>query len=74
MNLMQPFHDPTTVGRYATETPCKVPGFAALHRMVMLLLRERAPDAAEILVLGAGGGLELKAYAETQPPHAAWTR
>jgi tRNA (cmo5U34)-methyltransferase len=35
----------------------------------MLLLAEHAPDAATILVLGAGGGLELRAFAEAQP---AW--
>jgi tRNA (cmo5U34)-methyltransferase len=67
MNLMQPFHDPTAVARYVTDTPRKVPGLADLHRMAALLLRESAPDAAEILVLGAGGGLELKAFAEAQP-------
>ncbi|WP_328516545.1 class I SAM-dependent methyltransferase [Tardiphaga alba] len=34
--------------------------------MTMLLLAEQAPDAADILVLGAGGGLELKVFAEAQ--------
>jgi tRNA (cmo5U34)-methyltransferase len=67
MNLMQPFNDPTAVGRYASDTPRRVPGFSDLHRMAMLLLRESAPETAEILVLGAGGGLELKALAESQP-------
>lgn len=32
----------------------------------MLLLAERAPADARVLVLGAGGGLELKAFAEAQ--------
>lgn len=64
---MQPFTDPTAVARYAENTPRKVPGLADLHRMAMLLLAERAPDDARILVLGAGGGLELKALAEAQP-------
>lgn len=63
---MQPFNDPAMVARYAESTPRKVPGFADLHRMVMLLLAEHAPEAANILVLGAGGGLELKALAEAQ--------
>ena len=67
MNLMQPFNDPTAVGRYSKDTPRKVPGFSDLHRMATLLLRESAPETAEILVLGAGGGLELKAFAESQP-------
>lgn len=64
---MQPFTDPVMVASYAESTPRKVPGFADLHRMAILLLAERAPEAADILVVGAGGGLELKAFAEAQP-------
>ncbi|TBR30718.1 MAG: class I SAM-dependent methyltransferase [Reyranella sp.] len=52
---------------YVASTPRKVPGYADLHRMAMLLLAEHAPSAADILVVGAGGGLELKAFAEAQP-------
>jgi tRNA (cmo5U34)-methyltransferase len=47
-----------------------VPGFLALQRMALLLLAERARDDARILVVGAGGGLELKVFAEA---HAGWT-
>jgi tRNA (cmo5U34)-methyltransferase len=64
---MQHFSDPAAVARYADETPRKVPGLADLHRMAMLLLAESAPESASILVLGAGGGLELKALAEARP-------
>src|SRR5690606_30632110 len=67
---MQPFTDPAMVASYAESTPRKVPGFADLHRMAMLLLAERAPETADILVVGAGGGLELRAFAEAQPD---WT-
>ncbi|WP_131119844.1 class I SAM-dependent methyltransferase [Lichenihabitans psoromatis] len=63
---MQPFTDPAAVAGYAEATPRKVPGFADLHRMTMLLLAEHASEAANILVVGAGGGLELKALAEAQ--------
>lgn len=62
-----PFMDPTTVASYASDTPRKVPGLADLHRMVMLLLAEEAPAAAHVLVVGAGGGLELAALASAQP-------
>jgi tRNA (cmo5U34)-methyltransferase len=62
-----PFADPSRVAGYAAETPRKVPGLADLHRMATLLLREQAGEAARILVVGAGGGLELKAMAEAQP-------
>ncbi len=67
MNTAQPFTDPVLIADYVAATPRKVPGLADLHRMAMLLLAERAPAAAEILVVGAGGGLELKALAEAQP-------
>lgn len=64
---MDVFSDPQAVARYAEAPPRLVPGFADLHRMVTLLLSERAPDDARVLVLGAGGGLELKAFAKARP-------
>lgn len=66
MDLMQPFTDPAMVAGYVEGTPRKVPGFADLHRMAMFLLAERAPETADILVVGAGGGLELKAFGAAQ--------
>ena len=61
---MFPFADPHAAARYAEGPPRLVPGFADLHRMSTLLLTERTPAAGRVLVLGAGGGLELKAFAE----------
>lgn len=61
------FSDPDAVARYAEGPPRFVPGFDALHRMTSILLAERAPADAKVLVLGAGGGLELKAMAEAHP-------
>jgi tRNA (cmo5U34)-methyltransferase len=52
---------------YAAGTPRKVPGFDGLHAMTSQLLAERVPQDGKILVLGAGGGLELKALAEKHP-------
>lgn len=49
---------------YAEGPPRQVPGFAGIHRMMNLLLAETVADDAKILVLGAGGGLELKALAD----------
>ncbi|MBB6192399.1 tRNA (cmo5U34)-methyltransferase [Sphingobium wenxiniae] len=66
MDTLRPFTDAAAVARYAEDTPRKVPGYADLHRMAMLLLAERAPPDADILVYGAGGGLELKAFGEAQ--------
>jgi tRNA (cmo5U34)-methyltransferase len=64
---MDPFSDPQAVAHYAANPPRLVPGFADLQRMVGLLLAERAPDDARVLVVGAGGGLELKVFAEAHP-------
>jgi tRNA (cmo5U34)-methyltransferase len=61
------FFDPRVVARYAEAPPWMVPGFADLQRMAWILLAERAPYDAQVLVLGAGGGLEIKAFAEAQP-------
>ncbi|WP_067339914.1 class I SAM-dependent methyltransferase [Stappia indica] len=61
------FADPAAVASYAEDAPNKVPGLADLHRMTTLLVGERAPGAADILVVGAGGGLELEAMARARP-------
>lgn len=47
----------------------QVPGLDGLHRMTSQLLAERLPETGHILVLGAGGGLELAMLAEA---HAGW--
>ena len=62
-----PFLKPAAVSDYVRETPLKVPGFADLHKMATLLLAEHASGAAEVLVVGAGGGLEIRAMAEMRP-------
>lgn len=49
---------------YAAGPPRQVPGYSGLLRMTALLLAERVPADGRLLVLGAGGGLELKALAE----------
>lgn len=68
--VLESFSNPEHVARYAEGPPRFVPGFADLHRMTGILLAEHAPPDAQVLVLGAGGGLELKALAET---HSGWT-
>jgi len=64
---MVSFNDPPTMAQYTDGPPRLVPGFADLHRMTAILLGERAPENARVLVLGTGGGLELKALAEHHP-------
>jgi len=64
---MSPFSDPQAVARYAEGPVRQVPGFHAMQRMAALLLAESVPGDGEVLVVGAGGGLELKAFADAQP-------
>lgn len=66
---MSSFTDPDAVARYRDGPPRQVPGFADLHRMTDLLLAERTPDDGRVLVLGAGGGLELEHLAAA---HSGW--
>jgi tRNA (cmo5U34)-methyltransferase len=67
---MHHFSDPDAVARYRDGPPRQVPGFADLHRMTELLLAERTPEDGSVLVLGAGGGLELEHLAAAHP---GWT-
>lgn len=64
---MSAFNDPAAVEHYVDGPPRKVPGFVDMQRMARLLMAESAPEDARVLVVGAGGGLELKLFAEAHP-------
>jgi tRNA (cmo5U34)-methyltransferase len=49
------FSDRERIANYAEGPRRFAPGFDALHRMTAILLAERAPADAHVLVLGAGG-------------------
>lgn len=66
-HFLAAFSDPQAVAKYADGPRRMVPGLDGLHRMCAILLGERAPDDARVLVVGAGGGLELKFLAQTHP-------
>ncbi|NPU14427.1 class I SAM-dependent methyltransferase [Bradyrhizobium sp. 83012] len=68
--FIRAFSDPEFVARYTDGPRRFVPGLDGLHRMTAILLAERAPKHAKVLVLGAGGGLELSALADAHP---SWT-
>lgn len=57
------------INAYAEGAFRQVPGLAGLHRMTELLLAERVPQAGRVLVLGAGGGVELSNLAAA---HEGW--
>jgi Methylase involved in ubiquinone/menaquinone biosynthesis len=61
------FSNPGAVASYAENAVRNVPALRDLHRMACLLLAEKVPSEGRVLVLGAGGGLELKAFAQMQP-------
>lgn len=69
-NIQDIFSDPQAVANYTEGPPRFVPGYNAMLSMAAILLAERAREDARILVLGAGGGLELKALAQA---HTAWS-
>ena len=66
---MTHFDDPDAVTRYAASALRMVPGLHDLHKMCRILLAEAAGPQADILVLGAGGGMELAAFAGAE---AGW--
>ncbi|OCW58560.1 class I SAM-dependent methyltransferase [Hoeflea olei] len=64
---MTGFSDPGAVASYRQRTAQLVPGLHDLHRMSGVLLAERVSGDARILVLGAGGGMELGMLSRMQP-------
>lgn len=61
------FSDPDMVARYAEGPLRNVPGYASVLPMTSILLAERVAAAGRVLVVGAGGGLELEALAKAHP-------
>lgn len=62
-----PFTDPAAVARYAEGPRRNVPGYDSLLRMSRILLAEHVPADGRVLVVGAGGGLELEDMARAHP-------
>lgn len=71
------FTDPQFVSQYAEGPPRFVLGYHGMQCMTRLLIAELAPEDARVLFVGAGGRLELKAFAQAQPSPdgilTAWT-
>lgn len=59
------FKDPEHARTYAERPRKIVPGFDGLHRIMAQLIAEASP--AQTLVLGGGGGLELKTLIDALP-------
>ena len=62
------FVDPEFVRRYIEQgPPAFAPGHAGLLQMIGVLLDEHMPHDGELLVIGAGGGLETRYLAGIEP-------
>lgn len=59
--------DPGDAASYGARVARHVPGLQDMHRMAGILLAEHVPENGRLLVLGAGGGLELRAFAQMHP-------
>ena len=64
---MSSFSDSKAIVGYAENAIRRVPGLNDIHRMSALLLAERTPPDGRVLVVGAGGGMELKFFAQSFP-------
>ena len=64
---MSSFSDPKAIADYAENATRRVPGLNDIHRMSALLLAESTPPNGRVLVVGAGGGMELKFFAQSFP-------
>lgn len=62
------FVEPERVKLYIEKgPPAFAPGHAGMLQMIGVLLAESMPDEGQILVVGAGGGLETRYLAEIEP-------
>jgi tRNA (cmo5U34)-methyltransferase len=64
---MSSFSDPKAISNYAENAIRRVPGLSDVHRMSALLMAESTPSDGRVLVVGAGGGMELKFFAQAHP-------
>jgi tRNA (cmo5U34)-methyltransferase len=64
----QNFADPEKVARYTTlGPPAFMPGHGGVLQMAGVLLAETVPGDGQVLVVGAGGGLDTQALAKAGP-------
>ena len=68
--ILDLFDDPEHAAHYSNGPATFVPGFEAVHKLASILIKERVPKDAHLLIHGAGGGLEIEALATQNPD---WT-
>ena len=67
VDFIKSFSDAAAIANYHEGPPRFMPGIDAMRAMTSILLAEAAPDDARVLVLGAGGGMEIKTLATAHP-------
>ncbi|MDO8420624.1 MAG: class I SAM-dependent methyltransferase [Parvibaculum sp.] len=67
VDFIKSFSDAAAIANYHEGPPRFMPGIEAMRSMTSILLAEVAPDDARVLVLGAGGGMEIKTLATAHP-------
>lgn len=60
-------HNPAALENYERGPRWFVPGYDASHVMAAVLLHDRIGEQGDILVVGAGGGVELSVFARECP-------
>ncbi len=64
---MSQFSNTQAISGYAENAIRRVPGLKDIHRMAALLMAERTPANGRVLIVGAGGGMEISYFAESFP-------
>lgn len=61
------FSDQKAISGYAENAARRVPGLHDAQRMASILLSESVPSNGRVLVIGAGGGMEISLFAQSNP-------
>lgn len=53
---------PIPASEYDRMAQMSIPGYEAIHQMVLAFLRFKLPEIANLLIVGAGSGMELVTF------------
>ena len=65
--ILERFNRPEFIKDYAKGVRAYSSGYDLMHRLVIQLLSEKLPYEGHVVVLGAGGGQELKSMCKARP-------
>jgi tRNA (cmo5U34)-methyltransferase len=58
---------PIPTSEYDRMVQLSIPGYEALHQMALAFLRAKLPENANLLIVGAGSGMELVTFGTANP-------